>query len=130
MSSRWIMLIVGGVFVLIAAVGLWGQMQHALGGVRASASVLDTSGGIGRMRSVTARVEVALPGENPVRTEIEDSLGNQHWKPGDRAPVICTRIHAGHTTCIADLWFDRYALTLAALVVGGLALWGGLRRRA
>jgi glyoxylase-like metal-dependent hydrolase (beta-lactamase superfamily II) len=122
------MVIVGGVFVLVAGVGLWAQMQYALHGVRASALIVDAAG-VSRSRSVTAQVEVALPGERPIHTEIEDSLGGQHWTPGGRTPVVCTHIHADHMTCIADLWFDRYALVLAALMAGCSALWAGLRRR-
>jgi hypothetical protein len=125
----WIVVCVGAVILILAALNLSTQVIYSVRATHQVGSIVATEGGIGRKRSVTANVSVPQDNAAPLTIEVEDTLGTHGWKPGDSIGMLCTRLHADHVSCVADLWLDRYAFSLGMLLIGALAVWAGLRRR-
>lgn len=125
----WIVVLVGAVFAILSLVNLYAQVIYSFHGTEAPGVIMTTEKASARSHSVVAKVNVVPHDEQPLSTEIEDTLGVHDWKQGDSVPMLCTRLHADHVSCVANLWIDRYAFSLGMLGIGALALWGGLRRK-
>lgn len=126
---RAVVFLVGAAFVVLGAISLGAQVVYSLNGTPQSGTIVETEGGIGKIRSVTARVEVTGATARPFTVEVEDVLGRQGWKEGDAIQVLCTHIHADHLSCIANLWFDRFVFGLIATALGLAALWLAVKWR-
>lgn len=122
--SRWIVVLVGLLVLSLGAINLVAEVKFSMSGEPAPATILATEGGIGKMHSITARANVAPRNATPFEVEIHDTLGNTHWKEGDKVEVLCAHIHADHLSCVADLWFDRYGFPAIMAIVGALVLLG------
>jgi hypothetical protein len=124
----WLLLLIGAIFALLSAINLWTAADTMLHAVPATAKVIATDGGIGRKHSVTAQVEVALPGEKAVRTEVEDSLGLGKWTEGGTIDLVCTRRDGRSPHCELDSALDRWLLPVVFFAIGCGAIWLALRK--
>jgi hypothetical protein len=125
----WIVILVGALFAILAAIDLAGEVNLSVRGQRETGIIVATEGGVGRMRTVTARVQVRPRDAAPFFAEIRDTLGTHGWKEGDAVDILCARVHADHLDCVADRWLDRYALTLVVFGLGVAILWATFARR-
>ena len=128
-ARSWLLLLVGAIFALLAAVNLWAAFDTSLHAVPATAKVISTAGGIGKIKSVHAQVEVALPGEKASRIEVEDTLGLGTWTEGGTIDVVCVRRASRSPHCELDSALDRWLFPLIFFAVGCGAIWLALRRR-
>ncbi len=119
---------VASVFIVLVSVNLWGELQYSLRGHVASGTVVEFHRASARSRSVTAEVDVQLAGTPPFRWDVEDALGVEPWAEGGRVPLLCTRIHADHVSCVLDAWQDRYAVPLLLFAMSVLVLILVMRR--
>jgi hypothetical protein len=129
MMRPWLFLLVGAIFAVLAAINLWTAAETMLHAVPTTAKVIATDGGIGRKKSVTAQVEVALPGEKAVRTEVEDPLGLGTWTEGGTIELVCTRRAGRSPHCELDSALDRWLLPVLFFAIGCGAIWLALRKR-
>ena len=127
-ARSWLLLLVGAIFALLAAVNLWTAVNTSLHAVPATARVLSTEGGMGRKKSVHAQVEIALPGEKAFRTEVEDALGLGSWTEGGTMEVVCVKRAGRSPHCELDSALDRWLFPLLFFAVGCGAIWLSLRR--
>ncbi len=128
-ARSWMLLLVGAIFAVLGLIGLWTAADATFRGVPATAKVIETQGGIGRTKSVHAKVEVSIPGQRAFRTEIEDALGLGSWVEGGTVDVVCTKLPSGSPHCELDSALDRWPFPVFILAVGFGALWLSLRRR-
>jgi hypothetical protein len=129
--SFWMILLVAAVFIALSAVNLYGGLLYSLRGVHASGKVVEAHAAASRSATIEARVEVVLPGAAPFRWNVEDTFGTQDWEPGSTVPLLCTRIHADHISCVVDSWPDRFLFSSIILALGvGVAWWTLKRARA
>lgn len=128
-ARSWLLLLIGAVFALLAGVNLWTAADTSLHAVPATARVMSTEGGIGKIKSVHAQVEVALAGEKAFRTEVEDTLGLGTWAEGATIDVVCVQRASRSPHCELDSALDRWLFPLLFFAVGCGAIWLSLRRR-
>lgn len=121
---RWIVAFAGLVLFGLGALDIAAEMKYSLSGQRESATITSSETGGSRKRSIDAQANVTPRAGTPFVVDIHDTLGNQHWKEGDTLELLCARIHADHLSCVADLWFDRYAVPVIMLVIGTLMVLG------
>ena len=122
--------LLGGLTISMASVGLWGALQYSLRGVPASGRVIEFHASGAHSASIVAQVEVTLSGAPPFRSEVNDATHSQEWEVGGTVPLLCTHIWADHVSCVVDSKSDRYLTPLIVLTVGaGMIVWGvkGLR---
>jgi hypothetical protein len=130
--GSWLLLLVGGIFVVLAAVNLWIQVEFSLFGVPASVKTIEYHySTCGRSCvSVIAQVEVAVPGSAPFRTEVEDTFGIQNWVEATNVDLVCAKIRADHQSCVIDSLLDRWLLPLGFVgIAGSLLIWQMRRAR-
>jgi hypothetical protein len=128
---------VGGLFVVLSAISLWGALIYSLQGVPATGQVVEFHKSQARGQSIDAQVVVHLPGVTPFPWDVDDALGMQHWEVGGSVPLLCAYVHADHISCVVDSGWDRFLLpsimlAIGAAVVGvavGVRGWTGRRNR-
>jgi hypothetical protein len=121
-ASSWIAMLVGGMFVVLSAISLSGQLIYSLRGVPGSGQVIEFHKSQARSQSIDAQVVVHLPGVAPFPWDVDDALGIQHWEVGGSVPLVCAHVHADHISCVVDSWWDRFLLPSIMLVIGAAAM--------
>ncbi len=81
----------------------------------------------GRSATVIGQVNVAMAGAAPFKWEVEDTLGLLDWQDGGTVPLLCTRLHADHVSCVVDSLPDRYGFTTLLLLAGAGLAWVSIR---
>ena len=125
----WIFFLVVGVIAILALVDLVAQVNYSMSATREVGTITAVEGGIGRRQSVFAQASVVSSSAAPISVEIEDTLGIRGWKEGDSVPLLCTRLHADHVSCVFDSFLQRYWFPLTVLVIGGALVWLRLRHK-
>jgi|SRR5215471_10335765 len=125
---RWVLPAFGALLIASAALNLWGELHYSFGGVSAAGKVIEFHSSHSRSVSITAQVEVALPGAEPFRWEVDDAFATQHWEEGATVPLLCAHIHADHMSCVVDSALDRFLFPSIVLPGGALLLFRRRRR--
>jgi len=128
--SRWALPLFGAILIASAALNLWGELLYSFTGVAVAGKVIEFHPSRSRSISVVAEVEVALPGQEVFRWEVDDAFATQPWEVGATVPLLCARIRADHTSCIVDSALDRFLFPAVVLPIGGVLLFRPWRRRA
>ena len=130
----WLLLILGVVVAVAGAIGLWIVLDVTLHGIPTTARVIEhhPAAGGGRMASIVAQVEVAVPSGPAFHKEVEDQFGVVDWVDGGTVNLVCAKLATGHPICGVDSVLDLWLQPVVFLVVG-LALvwwwWSWWRRR-
>ena len=128
----WLVLIAGVAVAMIGAIGLCGELDVTFRGILTTAKVIEHhhAAGSGRMASIVAQVEVAVPSGRAFRTEVEDQFVAAEWLDGGTVNVICAKLATDHPHCEMDSMLDRWLTPAVFLVVGlGVVWWSRWRRR-
>jgi hypothetical protein len=118
----WIALIAGVAVAVVGAIGLWTELGVTLHGIQTTAKVIEHhhATASGRMASIVAQVEVAVPNRRAFRAEVEDQFAVAEWVDGGTVNVICTKL----AHCEMDSMLDRWLTPALFLVVGlGVVRW-------
>jgi hypothetical protein len=122
--------LIAGLLFVLATINLWSEIYFSLFGAQASGQVIEYHMSQARSISITADVEVDMPGVPPFRWEVDDAFGMQSWEVGGTVPLLCARLHPDHVSCVLDSWLDRFLFPLIAISIGvGALLWALKRRR-
>jgi hypothetical protein len=123
--------LIAGLFFVLATINLWSEIYFSLFGVRTSGEVIEFHASRARSISITAEIEVDMPGTAPFRWEVDDAFGTQNWEVRGTVPLLCARLHPDHMSCVLDSWLDRFLFPLIAISIGtGVLLWMVRRRHA
>ncbi len=130
-------MLVGGLFVVLSAISLWGAAIYSLRGVPATGQVVEFHQSQARSRSINAHVVVHLPGVALFSWDVDDTFGMQNWEVGGSVPLLCAHVHADHISCVVDSGWDRFLLPSIMLMIGaavvgvavGVRGWTGRRNR-
>jgi hypothetical protein len=107
--------------------------MYEIGSTHATGQVIKFERASGRSRSIYATVLAKPEGVPPFKWDVEDTFGVHDWHEGDSVPLLCTRLHADHVSCVLDSYPNRYLWQIMlTLFGGGIAVFGAralLRRR-
>jgi hypothetical protein len=123
----WAVLVLGLFLVATQVLDLGAQVVYSTRGVHASGTVIEYHKTSARSVSVTGQVNVQMPGTPPFKWEVDDTFGRLDWQDGGTVPLLCTRLHADHMSCVGDSFVDRYVVTLGLLVLGALLAWASVK---
>jgi len=123
----WAVLALGLFLVATELVDLGAQLVYSTRGVPASGTVLEFHKASARSVTVYGRVNVQVPGTPAFKWDVDDTFGQLDWQDGGTVPLICTRLHADHMSCVGDSFVDRYVVTLGLLMLGVLLAWAGVK---
>jgi hypothetical protein len=123
----WAVLVLGVVLVGTQVLDLGAQVVYSTRGVHASGTVLEFHKASARSVSVTGQVNVQMPGTPAFKWDVDDTFGRLDWQDGGSVPLLCTRLHADHMSCVGDSFVDRYVGTVGLLLVGALLVWASVK---
>jgi len=103
------------------------QVVYSTRGVHASGTVIEFHKTSARSATVTGQVDVRMPGTPAFKWEVDDTFGQLPWQEGGTVPLICTRLHADHMSCVGDSFVDRYVVTIGLLLLGALLSWAAVK---
>ena len=125
----WLLIVVGAIFAVLGAIGLWGAFDVSLNGVPATGKIVEHHTASARSMTVYAQVDVALPGGRALRTEVEDTFGRASWVDGETVSLVCAKLRSGAPHCEFDSALDGSLLPLVFSVIGLGAMWWSLPGR-
>lgn len=114
---RWLVLLVAVMFLALAVKEVWDEMQMSLQGVHATGKVINHHNQPRNM-SVTASVEVTVPGDAPWHTVVFDRFGAQQWDDGSSVELLCIP----QSACVVDSWKDRWLFPMAILPIAAILI--------
>jgi hypothetical protein len=125
----WLILFIGGAFLLVGGVGLWGALDFSFRSVPATGRVIEHHTTGSRSASVIAQVEVTVAGARPFRTEVEDSLGAGTWVDGGTVTLVCTKVGRDYPNCMVDSLLDLWLWPLVFFGIGAIVVFFYVRTR-
>ena len=125
----WLILFIGGAFLLVGGVGLWGALDFSFRSVPATGKVIEHHTTGSRSASVVAQVEVTVAGARPFRTEVEDSLGAGTWVDGGTVTLACTKVGRDYPNCMVDSLLDLWLWPLVFFGIGVIVVFFYVRTR-
>ena len=123
----WAILALGLLLLASQLLDLGAQVIYSTRGVRASGTVVEFHKTSGRSVTVAGQVNVQMPGTPAFKWDVDDTFGQLDWQEGGTVPLLCTRLHADHVSCVGDSFVDRYVVTLGLLLLGALLAWASVK---
>lgn len=126
--TPWLVVAIAALFGVLGLIDLGAEILFEIKGHRATGEVLEFHAMSSRSRSVEVTVMAAPAGVAPFRWQVQDTLGLHQWTVGEKAPLLCARIHADHVSCVLDSYADRYLFSFVMALFGcGIAAFGAVR---